>query len=229
MTGTLVNAAAIVAGSLLGTLVHARLSRAIVEILFQGMGLVTIAIAIPMTLHPSNVALVVVSVAGGAALGQWIDLDKRTRRLTDRLRRVGAPPGDAGSRFTEGIVTSSMLFCVGSMAILGAIEEGTGHPPKLLFAKSVMDGITSIAFASSFGAAILFSALPVLLYQGLLTLFAASIARFMSEAMLSDLTATGGVLLLGLGLTILKIKEIPVINMLPALLLAPLLHLVWGS
>ncbi|MDR1274249.1 MAG: DUF554 domain-containing protein [Odoribacteraceae bacterium] len=229
MIGTLVNAGAIIAGSLVGMMIRSRLSREIVNILFQAMGLVTIAVAIPMTFRSGNVALVVISVAAGAAAGQWLDLDGRVRRLSDRLRGKGArDEGEPASKFTEGFVTASMLFCVGSMAILGAIEEGTGKAPTLLLAKSVMDGITSIAFAASFGSAILFSSIPVLLYQGALTLFAAFMTRFMNEAMMNDLTSVGGILLIGLGITILKIKEINIINMLPALLFIACLSYFWG-
>ena len=232
MTGTLVNAGAIIAGSLVGALVHSRLSRKIVDILFQGMGLLTIAVAIPMTTRSSNFPLVVISVAAGAAIGQWIDLDKYTRRLTSRFLRWGrgdsrAGDGEGMGKCVEGFVTASMLFCVGSMAILGAIEEGTGKTPVILYTKSIMDGITSVAFASSFGIAVLFSCFPVLLYQGLLTLFAAFMTYFMSESMIGDLTSSGGILLIGLGITILKVREINVVNMLPALPLAVALSYLW--
>ncbi|MCD7976573.1 MAG: DUF554 domain-containing protein [Tannerellaceae bacterium] len=116
-----------------------------------------------------------------------------------------------------------MMFCIGSMAILGAIEDGMGETPNLLFTKSIMDGISSVAFASSFGIAILFSSIPVLFYQGGLTLFAAFLMNYMSEGMITDLTAAGGILLIGVAINILKIKDIQVTNMLPSLLIIILL------
>ncbi|MDR2130369.1 MAG: DUF554 domain-containing protein [Odoribacteraceae bacterium] len=228
MIGTVVNAGAIIVGSLAGVLLHSRLPRAIAGTLFQAMGLITIAVAIPMTMHPDNFPIVVAALAAGAVLGQWVDLDGRVRRLSARFQR---PDCGASGRFAEGFVTASMLFCVGSMAILGPIEEGTGQPPVLLYTKSVMDGIAAMLFASLFGYPVLFSFVPVLLYQGSLTLFATFMMRFASEAMIADLTSSGGILLLGLGITILEIKEIRVINMLPALPLVVILSCLarlWG-
>ncbi|MDR0544386.1 MAG: DUF554 domain-containing protein [Odoribacteraceae bacterium] len=231
MTGTLVNAAAIVAGSLLGAWIHARLPQKIVQLLFRAMGLVTLSIAFPMAARSANFPLVVVAVASGAILGQWMDLDGLLRRAADRLcRRLSTRfPGDAsGDRFASGLIAASMLFCVGSMAILGPIEEGAGNAPALLYTKSVMDGITSVALAASFGLAILFSAIPVLLYQGTLTLLSVAIARVASASLLADLSSTGGILLIGLGITLLEVKEINITNMLPALPIIALLSALFG-
>jgi len=122
-----------------------------------------------------------------------------------------------------------MLFCVGSLSILGAIEEGSGETPRLLLTKSIMDGISSIALASSFGICILFSSVPLLIYQGGLTLFAGAMMRFMSGNMIAELTGVGGILLIGLGINILKIKEINIINLLPALIVAVILAYLWPS
>ena len=221
-TGTLLNVGAIAVGSLIGVMIHSRLPKKMVDTLFQGIGLFTLCIGISMSLRSENMILIVVSIVVGSIIGQWIDIDRHLHRLTERLLSKGRKEDPSG-RFTEGVITSSMLFCVGSMAILGAIEDGMGKSPDLLITKSIMDGISSIALATSFGIAILFSTIPVLIYQGGLTLFAAFIMRFMSEAMIADLTAVGGVLLVGLGINILKIKEINIINMLPALVVIVIL------
>jgi len=231
MTGTLVNTGTIIAGSLIGMMIHSRLSPKMVNIVFQGIGLVTLAIGISMSLHTESMILVVVSLVSGAVIGQGIDIDKYMRRFSDYLQKKGkrkstgdsAEEDTSAKRFTEGFITASMLFCVGSMAILGAIEDGMGKTPNLLYTKSIMDGISSVALASSFGICILFSSIPVIIYQGGLTLFAAFIMRYMSDSMTENMTAVGGILLIGLAINILKIKDINVTNMLPALVIIVIL------
>jgi uncharacterized membrane protein YqgA involved in biofilm formation len=227
MTGTLVNTGTIIAGSLIGMMIHSRLSPKMVNIVFQGIGLVTLAIGISMSLHTESMILVVVSLVSGAVIGQVIDIDKHMRRFSDYLQKKGTriptEEDTAAKRATEGFITASMLFCVGSMAILGAIEDGMGKTPDLLYTKSIMDGISSIALASSFGICILFSSVPVLIYQGSLTLFAAFIMRYMSDSMTGNMTAVGGILLIGLAINILKVKDINVTNMLPALVIIVIL------
>jgi uncharacterized membrane protein YqgA involved in biofilm formation len=230
MVGTFVNTGAIIAGSLVGLIIHSRLSPKMTNIVFQGIGLVTMVIGISMSLHTESLILVVVSIVSGSVIGQAVDIDKYLRRFSEYLRRKGKREGKgagedsmAQSRFSEGFITASMLFCIGSMAILGAIEDGMGKTPELLFTKSIMDGISAIALASSFGICILFSSIPVLIYQGGLTLFAAFIMRYMSENMTENMTGVGGVLLIGLAINILKIKEINITNMLPALAIVVIL------
>lgn len=227
MVGTLANTGAIIAGSLVGIIIQSRLSSKMTNIVFQGIGLITIAIGISMSLRIEDMILVVISIVVGSVIGQTIDLDKYIRRFSDyvqlKMKKNKVESESSSARFTEGFVTASMLFCVGSMAILGAIEDGMGKAPDLLLTKSVMDGISAIALASSFGICIMFSSIPVLIYQGGLTLFASFIMRYMSDAMTANMTGVGGILLIGLGISILKIKDINVTNMLPALILIVLL------
>ena len=216
MTGTIANAAAIILGTLAGVLIRSRLPQKSVEIVFQGIGLFTLAIGISMSLKSANL----------------LNLDRHLRQLTERLQRIAkkeTAETQSSSRFTEGLITATMLFCVGSLSILGAIEEGSGETPRLLLTKSIMDGISSIALASSFGICILFSSVPLLIYQGGLTLFAGAMMRFMSGSMIAELTGVGGILLIGLGINILKIKEINIINLLPALIVAVILAYLWPS
>lgn len=226
MVGTLVNTGAIIGGSLIGLMIHSRLSSKMTGIVFQGIGLLTITIGISMSLRIESMIIVVVSIVLGSITGQGIDIDKHLRRLSNYLesKSSGTKKGNAPTnQFTEGFITASMLFCVGSMAILGAIEDGMGKSPDLLLTKSVMDGISSIALASTFGICILFSSVPVLIYQGGLTLFAAFIMRYMSDDMTANMTGVGGILLIGLGISILKIKDVNVTNMLPALVVVVIL------
>ena len=281
MIGTIANTAAILAGSAVGMMIHSRLPQKMVNIVFQAIGIFTMAMGVSMSLRSGNLLLAVLSVVLGAVIGQWIGIDRYLTRFSDFLQcqaaRMGigrsrkedgaahdeqpcditdrtstadpeavvaagdltaaeeaarnsgtrSGPTETQKRFTEGFVTASMLFCVGSMSILGAMEDAGGGTPNLLFTKSIMDGISSIALASSFGLAVLFSSIPVLLYQGGLTLLAGFVMRFMNEGMIADVTAVGGILLIGLSLNILKIKDVNVVNMLPALVVAALLSYFW--
>ena len=191
MTGTIANAAAIILGTLAGVLIRSRLPQKSVEIVFQGIGLFTLAIGISMSLKSANLLLAVLSLVIGGLIGQALKLDRHLRQLTERLQRIAkkeTAETQSSSRFTEGLITATMLFCVGSLSILGAIEEGSGETPRLLLTKSIMDGISSIALASSFGICILFSSVPLLIYQGGLTLFAGAMMRFMSGSMIAELT-----------------------------------------
>jgi uncharacterized membrane protein YqgA involved in biofilm formation len=232
MLGTFANAAAIIAGSAVGALIRSRLPQKYINITFQGAGLFTLVIGISMALKSNNMILIVVSVIAGALIGEALNLDGNSekaanyllRKFTTKKAQTSENP-DTSRLAVEGFITATMLFCTGSMAILGAFEDGMGKPPQLLYTKSIIDGMASLAFASSFGISVALSAIPILIYQGSLTLFTAYIMRFMTDAMIADLTAVGGILLIGLAINILKIKDIKVINMLPALVIVVLLSM----
>lgn len=231
MVGTLINTGAVICGSLIGMTIGSRLPERFTKIIFQGIGLFTIAIGVSMSLESDRLLLAVLSIVIGAVIGQLIDIDKYLKRFSDYLHRKASgknkTTADSG-RFTEGFITATMLFCVGTMSIMGSIEDGLGQTPTILYTKSIMDGISSIILASSFGLAILFSSVPMFIYQGSITLFAAFMARFMSEAMIADMTSVGGILLIGLGINILGIKNINVTNMLPALVVVVILSYFWN-
>ncbi|MCL2097912.1 MAG: DUF554 domain-containing protein [Bacteroidales bacterium] len=230
MFGTIANAAAIIAGSALGLLIHTRLPQKYVNIIFQGMGLFTIVIGMSMALKAEQMILVLLSIVAGSFIGEALNiegnLEKATNYLLKKVKKNSSSDNSISPFSLKGFIIASMFFCVGSMAILGSFEDGLGNPPQLLYTKSVMDGIISIALAASFGFAVAFSAIPVFIYQGTLTLLAACIMRFMSDTMITDLTAVGGVLLIGLGISILQIKEIKIANMLPSLAVIILLNLL---
>lgn len=212
MTGTFANMAAIAAGSLIGVIIHSKLPQRFINIIFQGMGLVTLTLGISMAIQADHTLYVVLSIVLGAITGELLQLSQRL----DRLSRKWVKGND--SSWVEGFISSSLLFCIGSMAVLGSIEDGLGKTPTILYTKSIMDGISSIAFAASFGIAIAASAIPILIIQGSITLFAAALTPFFTETLIADLSGVGGILLIGLGINILKIKEINVVNLLPSLL-----------
>ena len=175
----------------------------------------------------------VFSIVLGSIVGELIDIDKFVEKTGDRLK---SRLRSRNERFTEGFITAFMLFCMGSMTILGAFDEGFGRGSELLLAKSVLDGFSSIALAASMGIGVMFSALPLLIYQGGLTLFAGWLEGILSQAVINEMAAVGGLILIGMGFNILEIKKIKALNMLPALLIAavlayyePLMIEIWRS
>jgi uncharacterized membrane protein YqgA involved in biofilm formation len=224
LTGTLINVGAVILGSLVGLAFNKRLPERFVGILFQGIGLFTLVLGIVMALKAQEWIIVILSLITGGMLGELLKLETFFENLATR---IGKRFHSAGAKFNEGLLTAFLLFCMGSMTILGAIEEGMGGAPNLYLIKSLMDGISSIALASGLGLGVMFSVVPLILYQGGLTIFASFFGSFMPELMIISLTATGGVLLVGLGLNILKISQIRMLNLLPALLMAVLISWIF--
>lgn len=218
--GTLVNAGAVIVGSTIGLLVHSKLPSRITKVTFQGVGLFTLFLGLYMALKTSNFLIMIFSILIGSIIGGGIDIDKYMNRFGEFLKRKIKTKSED---FALGMVTAFLLFCMGSMTILGAIEEGLGGYPHLLFAKSVLDGFSSIALTATLGIGVMFSAIPLLIYQGALTLFANLFQNILSTPVINEITAVGGLILIGLGINILEIKNLKVINMLPALIVAGIL------
>jgi len=220
MTGTLVNALAVVVGSIVGLLIHSRFPPRITRIAFQGIGLFTLFIGMQMALKTQDLLIMIFSILIGAVAGELLGLEKGITRMSDWLK---TKVHSRNEKFTEGLVTAFLLFCMGSMTILGAIEEGMSGKPDLLLAKSVLDGFSSIALSASLGAGVLFAVVPLLIYQGGLTLLAGQLGTVLFPPVVNEITATGGLLFIGLGINILEIRKIQVLNMIPALLVAGVL------
>ncbi len=228
MTGTVMNVIAVVAGGTLGTLLGERLPSRIRHIIMQGVGLVTLAVGMSMAITTENFLLVLVSIVIGGILGEWWRLEERLDRAGEWLEaKASRFPFLARGEFTKGFVTASLVFCVGPMTVLGSIQDGLSGDYTLLAIKSVLDGFSSLAFAASMGMGATFSAITVLVYQGILTLGASLFQTVLSDAMITEMTATGGVMILGIGLLLLEIKRVRVANFLPALAIAPLLVVLW--
>jgi hypothetical protein len=222
MTGTIINIITVLAGSALGVLLGSRLRAEMSETVLRGLGLVTFAIGVSMTLATANILIVLGAVLVGGILGEW-------GRIEDRLNGVGAwleerfnrgrEDAEDGSRFIRGFVTASLLFCVGPMTILGSIQDGLSGDYRLLAIKAMLDGFAALAFSSTLGIGVAFAAR--------LSLLAAQAQAFLTDPMIAEMTATGGILIMGLAIsTLLEIKPIRVGNFLPALLIAPLV--VWA-
>jgi uncharacterized membrane protein YqgA involved in biofilm formation len=237
-SGTLINVIAVLIGSTIGVFIAHRLNEKIRDVVTDGLGLATGMIAVLTTAAITDplltqtlgsgrpVLIVLASVVVGGILGTLMRIEERLEIYGDRLKARFS--GEDGSRFTEGFVAASLLFCVGAMAVLGPITDGLGGGNEILVLKSTLDFFASIAFASVFGWGVAASALTILLFQGSLTLLGYALGNFMSEVQVLMLTATGGLLLLAISLRLLNLKQIPVGNMLPALVLAPLLAAVFS-
>lgn len=222
MTGTLVNFGAIIVGGAIGLKFKSFLPQRVIDLMFQVFGLFTLYLGFSMGLKTQNALLIAFSLILGALTGSIIQLQDKTDKLGDLITRKFKLKGD---RFTEGFLVASLLFCMGPVAILGSIEDGISGEPKLLLIKSLMDGIASIALASSLGFGVIFSAIPILIYQGSLTLLAKWMGGSFNQAMINEVSAVGGILLIGMGISIMDIKKIHVIDFITALIyIVPLVY-----
>jgi uncharacterized membrane protein YqgA involved in biofilm formation len=223
MIGTLLNALTVLIGGTLGTVLGQRFPQRMQETVFAGLGLFTIAIGLQNTLATGNPLIVLGSVLIGLLLGEWINLELRLEQLGTWLRRVLTRRTHSAdsARFVEAFVTASIVFCVGPLTIQGAIEDGLLGDYTKLAIKSMLDGFAALAFASTLGSGVLASIVVILGFQGGIALLASLGADFFTEPMIAELTATGGVVLLAIGLRLLEIKRIRAANLLPALFVAP--------
>lgn len=222
MVGTLVNVAAVMVGSFLGIMFKSRLPERFIKIFFQVIGLFTLYLGMSMALKSTHVLHLVFSLILGSLIGELLHLERGMERFANWVKKKFKSKNE---RFTDGLLTAFLLYCMGSLTILGGIEEGMTGDAHLLLIKSLMDGFSSIALAAGLGIGVMFSVIPLLIYQGGITLLAMWLGNFFPQMMIIELSATGGVLLLGLGIDILGIKKIKVINMLPALVV--IVVLLW--
>lgn len=225
MIGTIVNTATVIVGSLVGVFLHTRFPERLTKIIFQAIGLFTLFLGFAMALKTEKMLILIFSIVGGALIGELIDIDRHLSRFGEWLK---AKLHISGKHFTEGLVTAFLVFCMGSMTVLGAVEEGLGKTPNLYFAKSLLDGFASIALAAGLGLGVLFSAIPLFIYQAGLTLLVRLLNTFLTERIAAEMTAVGGLILIGLGVNLLELKRLKVLNMLPALLVAILLTLIFS-
>lgn len=232
MTGTLINVVAVLGGGVLGMLLGNRLPERLKSTVISGLGLFTLAYGITSFIGSHNQLVVLGSILVGAILGEWWQIEARLRGLGQWLEARFVATGEAGddNRFVRGFLTASLVFCVGPMSILGSIEDGLTGNYQTLAVKSVLDGFGALAFASTLGVGVLFSALVILFYQGGLTLLAAQVQAGITPEMMTEMTATGGVILLAIAIgSLLEIRPIRSGNFLPALILAPLLVLAFQA
>jgi len=223
LLGTLANVAAIAIGTLVGFVLKKRLPERINSIAIQGLGLVTALLGLKMMITTQNALIVLVSIIIGGALGEFLRIEERLDRLG---ARVEARFSKERGTFAKAFVTSSLLYCVGPMAVVGALQDGLRGDYSILLTKSVMDAIASVAFASTLGIGVLFSTLPVAAYQGSITIGASLLEPYLTSSMVTEMTATGGLLILGIAMNLLQITKIRIGNLLPAILVAAILSAI---
>jgi hypothetical protein len=235
--GTIINVFAILFGAGLGVALGHRLPEKISRTLTDALGLVVLVIGglnlvalsdssfVAAVTSAGTLLVVLASLVIGSVVGSILGIERRLSHFGNWLQLRVSRSGDK-EKFIEGFVNASLLFTIGPMAVLGALQDGLGQGFDVLALKSTLDGLTSVAFAAALGWGVAFAAIPVGLWQGLLTILAASAGTLMSDALVASITATGGVLLLGTGLRVLQIRMVSVADMLPALVLAPLI--TWG-
>ena len=225
LQGTAVNALAIVAGGFVGLRAGHLLPERVRDTIMAGLGLAVMLIGIQLALKSNELMIVIGSLIGGGIIGELLGIEARLEQFGNWL----------GSRFkgsgkvAEGFVTASLLYCVGAMAIMGALQDGLGSRPDILYAKSALDGVASVALASALGVGVLFSAFPLFAYQGIITLCASFAQQILTPVVVQEMNAVGGLLIVAIALDMLGIRRLPVGNLLPAVFLAPPLVMLFAS
>jgi uncharacterized protein len=224
MTGTIINIFAVLVGGSLGVVAGARLPLRVRETVLWALGLFTIALGVRLTFDSANALITLGSALLGGIVGEWLQIDSGLKRLGAWLEgRFGrGNSSDSAARFIQGFVSASLVFCVGPMTILGAIQDGLTGDYQLLAVKSMLDGFAALAFAASLGIGVLFSTLIILIYQGGISLLASQAQNVLTPAMINEMTAAGGLMIMAIGFSaLLELRPIRVANYLPALFIAP--------
>ena len=222
--GTLVNAAGILGGSIIGLLLKKNVPVKYQQTVMHGLALAVGLIGVQMALKTQNILIVIISMVIGGLIGEFIDIDRCLTKVGEWLTvRMGNKYGNA----SEGFITGTLVFCVGAMAIVGSIQDGLTGDANTLYAKAMLDTVASVVFASGMGIGVALSSVSVLIYQGMVTLLASSLSGFISDVMIREMTAVGGLLIIGISLLILEIKIIKVANLLPAVPVAAVIVLLW--
>ena len=228
--GTLVNMTAIILGATLGIILHSGLKQRFQDTIMNALGLAVIFIGISGALQglfavegdglvTANTMLMIISLALGGLIGEIIDIETKLNRMGELIRMKMKVKGEKGSNFVEGFVTSSLLYCVGAMAIIGSLKDGLTGDASMLFAKSFLDGISAVILASTLGIGVLFSAVPLGIYQGLITFLAKYIEPFLSDQLIANISFIGSILIFGIGINMVFGKKIKCGNLLPAVLI----------
>jgi uncharacterized protein len=224
LQGTLVNISAVAAGSLVGCWAGKYMSTRMRTTLMVGLGLAVLLIGLQLALKSQQLMIVIGSLIFGGFIGELIGIEKRLEDFGKGLQKRFSGLGSVA----EGFVTSSLLFCVGAMAIMGALQDGLGDEPTILYAKSALDGVAAIALTSTLGIGVLFSVIPLLIYQGGITLAAELSQSILTDAVIVEMNAVGGLLIVAIALDLLGIKRLPVGNLLPSVFIAIALLWIFG-
>lgn len=225
MIGSIVNVLAITTGSLLGYFMRNGIKDEYKDTIIDGLALCVVVMGIMSTIKTENFLLVIVSVVIGSIIGEMIGIEKKLDMVGSKLQQRF---GKGDSNFSKGFITATLVYCIGAMAIVGSIEAGLTGNYKTLFAKSVIDGVTSIIFASSLGIGVIFSIFPVFIYQGSITLLSTTLRDVFTPTIINEMSAVGGILIMGIAFNLMGIKKIRVSNMIPSLMVPIIYILIKG-
>lgn len=229
LVGTLVNGLCIILGTLLGRFLK-NIPESMKQTVMSGIGLAVVVLGLQMGFKSQQYLIVILSLVLGAVIGEWIDLDAKLNALGNWLEKKlgGSKEGDS---IAQGFVTATLIFLIGAMAVIGALDSGIRHDHDVLYTKAIIDGFTAIILASTLGIGVIFSSVPVMLYQGIIALFATQIDKLVPaaylDAFISEMTATGGVMIFAIGLNIMGVTKIRVANLLPGILVVAVLTFVF--
>lgn len=223
--GSIINALAVAAGGALGMMLGDRLNERLRVIVYQGLGLCTIVIGLQMALKTTNALYMVGSILIGGILGEMLSLEEKLIKTGDSLKKTFH---SGNARFTDGFVTATLIVCIGAMAILGPLEEGLTGNKTIVLTKAMLDFFTCMAFGAVYGSGVLFASLPLLIYQGCITLFASTLQPYLTELMRAELTAVGGIMVAGVGINLMELKKIRLSSLLPAIVVVVALCLIVG-
>ncbi|EOD00171.1 DUF554 domain-containing protein [Caldisalinibacter kiritimatiensis] len=223
MLGTIVNSIAIIIGGIIGYFLKHGIKDKYKETIMQGLGLTVIVIGLMGALKSENVLLVIISIVIGSVIGEAMSIEYNLDRLGNWIE---GKVGKTNTNFSKGFVTASLVYCIGAMAIVGALESGLTGNHQTLFVKSILDGISSIIFASTLGIGVIFSSISVFIYQGMITITASLVKTILVDSVIIEMSAVGGILIMGIGINILEIKKIKIGNMLPAVFIPLIYHVV---
>ncbi|ACB85820.1 DUF554 domain-containing protein [Natranaerobius thermophilus] len=217
LQGTVVNVIAIIAGAVLGLVLKKGVPEQMKNTVLQGMGLVVLYLGLSMAFEGQEMLIAIFSLVLGGILGELAKVEQRLNSFGDKLKaRFGSEEG----QFTEGFVFASLIYCVGALAVVGSLESGLNSNHEILYTKSAIDGVTAIAFTSSLGLGVAFSALPVFIYQGFIAVFASGVSDYLSDEVVAEMSSVGGILIMAIGLNVLEVTQIKIANLLPAILVA---------
>lgn len=222
MLGTIVNALAIILGALGGVCLKNGIKEQYKKTIMDGIGLSVLIIGIMGGVKSNNIILVICSIVIGTMIGEFVGIEDKLDRLGKFLQ---SKLGGKDSNFSNAFVTASLIYCVGAMAIVGSLEAGIQHNYETLFAKAILDGISAIVFASTLGIGVAFSSIAVFLYQGSITLLSSILSAFLTNNIINEMSAVGGILIMAIGINLLELKQIKIGNMLPAIFV-PILYQV---
>lgn len=226
MVATLVNCGVIIVGCIVGLFIKGGIPERFNKIIMNGLALCAMFIGFSGALEGNNTIITIVSMAVGALIGELINIDKWLNKLGETIQKKLDKSNGKESRIAEGFVNASLLFCVGAMSIVGALQAGLAGNYDTIYAKTVLDGVSSIIFSASMGIGVIFSSVTVLLYQGGITLCASFLSGILSQAVIAEMTAVGSLMIVGLGLNLLEVTDIKIANLLPGILVPVVLGLI---